>query len=57
MFDYENYNKRELKILAINRSADIDYNDFMKIFRECTKERYSLLTIDATLPASDPLRS
>ena len=55
MLDYENYNKRELKILAINRSADIDYNDFMKIYRECTKERYSLLTIDATPPASDPV--
>ena len=28
----------------------------MKIYRECTKEPYSFLTIDTTLPASDPLR-
>ena len=28
----------------------------MKIYRECTNETFSFLTIDATLPASDPLR-
>ena len=49
-------NKRELQNIAINHSAYIDYNDFMKIYRECTKEPYSFLTIDTTLPASDPLR-
>ena len=48
--------KRELQNIAINHSADIDYEDFMNICRECTKERYSFLTIDITLPASDPLR-
>ena len=30
-------NKRELQNIAINHSADIDYKDFMKIYRECTK--------------------
>ena len=49
-------NKRELQNIAINHSADIDYNDFMKIYRECTKEPYKFLTIDTTLPANDPLR-
>ena len=49
-------NKRELQNIAINHSADIDYKDFMKIHREWTKEQYYLLTIDTTLPASDPLR-
>ena len=42
-------NKRELQNIAINHSADIDYKDFMKIYRECTKEPYSFLTIDTTL--------
>ena len=28
----------------------------MKIYKECTKEPYSFLTTDTTLPASDPLR-
>ena len=48
--------KRELQNIAINHSADIDYKDFMKIYREYTKEPYSFMTIDTTLPASDPLR-
>ena len=49
-------NKRELQNIAINHSADIDYKDFMKIYRECTKEPFNFLTIDTTLPASDSLR-
>ena len=49
-------NRKELQNIAINHSADIDYQDFIKIYRECTKEPYNFLTIDTTLPASDPLR-
>ena len=49
-------NRKELQNIAINHSADIDYKDFIKIYRECTKEPYNFLTIDATLPASNPLR-
>ena len=30
-------NKRELQNIAINHSADIDYKDFRKIYRNCTK--------------------
>ena len=29
--------KAELQNIAINHSSDIDYQDFMKIYRECTK--------------------
>ena len=49
-------NKRELQNIAINHSADIDYQDFIKIYRECTKKQYNFLTIDIKLSASDPLR-
>ena len=49
-------NRRELQNIATNHSADIDYKDFMKIYRECIKEPYSFLTIDTTLPSSNPLR-
>ena len=49
-------NRKELPNIAINHSANIDYNDFVKIYRECTKKTYSFLTIETTLPASDPLR-
>ena len=47
-------NKRDLKNIAINHSADIDFKDFLKIYRECTGEPF--LTIDTTLPSSNPLR-
>ena len=49
-------NKKQLQNIAINHSADIDYQDFKKIYRKCTKIPYNILTIDTTLPASDPLR-
>ena len=49
-------NRIELKNIGIDHSADIDYNDFMKIYRKCTKKPFNFLTIDTTLPASDPLR-
>ena len=29
--------KSQLQNIAINHSADIDYKDFMKIYRECTR--------------------
>ena len=43
-------NKRELQSIAINHSADIDYKDFVKIYRNCTKEPYNFLAIDTTQP-------
>ena len=49
-------NRKELQNIAINHSADIDYNNFVRIYRECTRKPYSFLTIDTTLPASDPRR-
>ena len=42
--------KRELQNIAINHSADMDYKDFVKIYRDCTKESYNFLTIDITQP-------
>ena len=47
--------KRKLQNIAINHSADIGYKDFVKLYREYTKEPF-FLTIDTTLPSSDPLR-
>ena len=49
-------NERELQNIAINHSADIDYKDFIKMFRECTKELFNVLAINTTLPASNSLR-
>ena len=49
-------NKRELQQTALNHSSDIDFKDFMKIFKKYTTEPYSFLVNDTTLPSDDPLR-
>ena len=41
-------NRRELQNIANDHSADIDYKDFIKIYRVCTKEPFNFLTIDTT---------
>ena len=41
-------NRTELQNIAISHSADIDYKDFIKIYRDCTKKLYNFLTIDTT---------
>ena len=50
------HNRRELQNIVFNHSADIDYKDFLKIYRNRTKEPYSFLTINTTLPAGNPMR-
>ena len=48
-------NKRELQQIALNHSSDIDFKDFMQIYKKYTKELYSFLVDDTTLPSDDPL--
>ena len=49
-------NKRELQQIALNHSSDIDFKDFMNIYKKYTAESYSFLVNDTTLPSDDPLR-
>ena len=57
LFDYENQQENRItKNIGTDHSADIDYKDFVKIYRECTEKTCFFLTVDTTLPASDPLR-
>ena len=49
-------NRKELQNIAINHSADIDYQDFMKTYKEFITKSFNFLTIDTTLPASHTLR-
>ena len=49
-------NKRELQQIALNHSSDIDFKDFLKIYKKYTKEPYSFLVNDTILPSDDPLR-
>ena len=48
-------NRKELQSIAINHSTYIDYKDFIKIYRECTKEPFNFLIIDTALPGNHPL--
>ena len=34
-------NKRELQLIAINHSSDINTKDFLEIYRKCTDKPYS----------------
>ena len=49
-------NKRELQQIALSHSSDIDFKDFMKIYKKYTVEPYSFLVNDTTLPSDNPLR-
>ena len=49
-------NKRELRQIAINHSSDIDFKDFVKIYKKCTDDPYSFLVNDTTLSSDNPLR-
>ena len=49
-------NKRELQQIALNHSSDIEFKDFMNIYKKYTKEPYSFLVNDTTLPSDNPLR-
>ena len=49
-------NKRELQQITLNHSSDIDFKDFMKIYKKCTTEPYSFLVNDTTLSSDDPLK-
>ena len=42
-------NKRELQNIAINHSSDINYKDFVNIYRNFTKEPFNFLTIDTVV--------
>ena len=49
-------NKRELEQIASNHSSDIDFKDFMKLYKSYLEEPYSLLVNDMTLSSDNPLR-
>ena len=48
--------KRELQQIAFNHSSDIDFQDFMNLYKKCTAKPYSSLVSDATLASDNYLR-
>ena len=47
-------NEQELGQFVFNDVSDIDFEDFMNLYKKCTAKQYSSLVIDATF-ASDNL--
>ena len=46
----------ELQQIAINYSLNINFEDFIKIYKKCTAEEYSFFINDTTLPSDNALR-
>ena len=49
-------NKRELQLIALNHSSDVEFKDFMKFYKDNTTEPFSLLVNNTTLPSENLLR-
>ena len=49
-------NKRELQQISSSPLSDIDFKDFMKLYKDYNKEPYSFLLNDTTLSSDNPLR-
>ena len=48
-------NKQELHQIAFNHSSDIDFGDFMNLYKKCTAKSYFFLVIDTTLASGNTL--
>ena len=48
-------NKRELQQIAFNHSSDIDFQNFMNLYKKYTAKPYSFLVIDTTMPSDNPI--
>ena len=47
--------KRKLKQTAFNHSSDIDFQNFIYLYKKCTAKPYSFVIIDTTLLSNNPL--
>ena len=39
-------NKKELRSIAEEKSGNVDYKDFLKMYNYCTSEPYCFMTVD-----------
>ena len=49
-------NNRELQQIAFNHSSDIDFQDFINLYKKCTGKPYSFFIIDTTLASDNSSR-
>ena len=48
--------KKRLQQTAFNHSSDIDFQDFMTLYKKCAEKPYTFLVIDTTLASDNTLR-
>ena len=51
------HNKRELQQIVSNDLSDIDFKNFMKLYKDYSKESYSFLVNGTSLPSDNLLQS
>ena len=49
-------NKIELQQITSDHSSDIEFKDFMNLYKDYAKEPYSFSVNDTTLSSGNPLR-
>ena len=49
-------NKKELQSIAQENFGDIDLKDFLNMYQKFTKDLYSSMIIDTTLPSRQSMR-
>ena len=49
-------NKRELQQIVLNHSSNIDFKDFINLYKKYSEKLYSFLVTDATLASDNLLR-
>ena len=42
-------------LIVVNHSSDIEFKNFMNLYKRCTAKVYSFLVLDATLALDNPL--
>ena len=48
-------NKQKLQQIAFNHLLDIDFKNFMNLYKICTAKLFSFLVIETTLASDNPL--
>ena len=49
-------NNRELQQIAFNHSSDIDFQDFINLYKKCNGKPYSFFITDTTLASDNSSR-
>ena len=49
-------NKREFQQIALNYSSDIDFKNFIRIYKKCIVDPYYFLVNNTTLPSDNLLK-